>query len=51
MVIGSAISGTSVISKIKKRDGTVVEFVKEKITNAIYKAAHAVCRTDKKLFY
>ncbi len=30
------------ISKIRKRDGRIVEFVPEKITNAIFKAAQAV---------
>ena len=30
------------ISKIRKRDGRVVEFAPEKITNAIYKAAQAI---------
>ena len=37
----------SIISKIKKRDGLVVEFVPEKITDAIYKAAEAVGGSDK----
>jgi ribonucleoside-triphosphate reductase len=37
------------ISGIKKRDGTVVEFVKEKITNAILKAAESVGGKDRKL--
>ena len=37
----------SIISKIKKRDGRVVEFVPEKITDAIFKAAEAVGGSDK----
>jgi len=41
------------ISKIRKRDGRIVEFVPEKITNVIYKAAQSVAvkegkTTDKK---
>jgi ribonucleoside-triphosphate reductase len=41
------------ISKIRKRDGRIVEFAPEKITNAIYKAAQGVAikegkTTDKK---
>lgn len=35
-------------SKIKKRDGSVVGFEKEKISNAIFKAASAVGGQDKK---
>lgn len=35
------------ISKIKKRDGSVVDFDKEKITNAIFKAAQSVGGTDR----
>ena len=37
------------ICSIKKRDGRTVEFAKEKITNAIFKAAQAVGGTDKKM--
>ena len=37
------------IEKIKKGDGTVVDFDKEKITNAIFKAAEAVGGQDKNL--
>lgn len=36
------------ISKIRKRDGKIVDFDKEKITNAIFKAAAAVGGTDRK---
>ena len=36
------------ITQIRKRNGNVVPFEKEKITNAIFKAAHAVGGTDKK---
>ncbi len=42
-------SSSKVIPMIKKRDGTIVEFVKEKITNAIFKAAHAVGGSNKDL--
>ncbi len=35
------------ISKIRKRDGSVVEFDKEKITNAIFKAAQSVGGSDR----
>ncbi|MFH0884189.1 MAG: adenosylcobalamin-dependent ribonucleoside-diphosphate reductase [Candidatus Micrarchaeota archaeon] len=35
------------ISKIRKRDGSVVDFSKEKITNAIFKAAQSVGGTDR----
>jgi len=35
------------IQKIRKRDGSVVEFSKEKITNAIFKAAQSVGGTDR----
>ncbi len=38
----------SVISKVIKRDGSVVEFDQEKITNAIFKAADAVGGNDRK---
>ncbi len=31
-----------IIKKIRKRDGRIAEFAKEKVTNAIYKAAEAV---------
>ena len=34
------------ITKIVKRDGRAVEFDKEKITQAIYKAAHAIGGND-----
>lgn len=37
------------ILRIRKRDGRVVEFVPEKITNAIFKAAEAVGGHDKKI--
>ncbi len=37
------------ISKIKKRDGRVVDFNKSKITDAIFKAARAVGGRDKEL--
>ncbi len=37
------------ISKIKKRDGRIVDFDKEKITNAIFKAAQAVGGKDREL--
>ncbi len=37
------------ISKIIKRDGRIVDFDKEKITNAIFKAAKAVGGRDKEL--
>lgn len=36
------------ITKIRKRDGRIVEFVPEKITNAIFKAAQAVGGHDRK---
>ncbi len=36
------------ISKIKKRDGRIVEFDQEKITNAIFKAAQAAGGKDRK---
>src|SRR4030067_187817 len=35
------------ITKIVKRDGTIVPFVQEKITNAIFKAFQAINGTDK----
>ncbi|MEW6748919.1 MAG: adenosylcobalamin-dependent ribonucleoside-diphosphate reductase [Candidatus Micrarchaeota archaeon] len=35
------------IKKIRKRDGSIVDFDKEKITNAIFKAAESVGGTDK----
>ena len=38
----------SKIVKIEKRDGRVVPFEKEKITNAIFKAAESVGGSDKK---
>lgn len=37
----------SVIKKIKKRDGRIVDFDQEKITNAIFKAAQAVGGKDR----
>lgn len=37
------------ILRIRKRDGRIVEFVPEKITNAIFKAAQAVGGHDKKI--
>jgi len=37
------------IKKIRKRDGRIVPFEKEKITNAIFKAAQAVGGHDRKL--
>jgi len=37
------------ITKVKKRDGKVVDFDQEKITNAIWAAAQAVGGTDKEL--
>ncbi len=36
----------SIITKIKKRDGRVVEFVPERVTKAIYKAAKSIGGTD-----
>ncbi len=41
------IEGTSVIKKIRKRDGRVVNFDKEKIVNAIFKAAQSIGGKDK----
>jgi ribonucleoside-triphosphate reductase len=38
-----------VLSQIRKRDGKIVLFNKEKITNAIFKAASSVGGTDKEL--
>ncbi|MDH7512916.1 MAG: ribonucleoside triphosphate reductase [Clostridiales bacterium] len=35
------------VSRIKKRDGTVVDFVQDKITNAVYKAMEANGITDR----
>ena len=37
------------ISKIRKRDGNIVDFDQNKITNAIFKAAQAAGGKDKKL--
>ncbi|MBI2085219.1 MAG: adenosylcobalamin-dependent ribonucleoside-diphosphate reductase [Candidatus Aenigmarchaeota archaeon] len=37
------------IGQMVKRDGSVVNFDKEKITNAIFKAAHSVGGNDKKI--
>ena len=39
----------SVISRVRKRDGRIVLFDQERITNAIFKAAQAVGGTDKEL--
>ncbi|MBI4162683.1 MAG: adenosylcobalamin-dependent ribonucleoside-diphosphate reductase [Candidatus Aenigmarchaeota archaeon] len=39
----------SMILEVKKRDGSVVKFERDKITGAIFKAACAVGGTDKKL--
>ncbi|MEM0473653.1 MAG: adenosylcobalamin-dependent ribonucleoside-diphosphate reductase, partial [Candidatus Aenigmatarchaeota archaeon] len=39
------------ISKVKKRDGRIVDFDKEKISNAIWKAVKAVGGKDKKNVY
>lgn len=36
-----------VVSRIKKRDGEVVDFIQEKITNAVYKAMESHGNTDK----
>ena len=36
------------ILKVRKRDGRIVEFAPEKITNAIYKAASAVAHSEGK---
>ena len=35
------------VRKIRKRDGRIVPFEQEKITNAIFKAAQAVGGTDR----
>ena len=40
---------SKVITKIRKRDGRIVDFDQEKITNAIFKAAVAVGGKDRKL--
>ena len=37
------------VKKIKKRDGRIVKFDQEKVTNAIYKAAEAVGGSDREL--
>ena len=37
------------IKKVRKRDGTIVDFDQERITNAIFKAAQAVGGKDRKL--
>jgi len=37
------------VEKIRKRDGRIVPFEQEKITNAIFKAAQAVGGTDREL--
>ncbi len=42
-------AGTRPPSQIRKRDGTVVPFEREKIANAIYKAAQAVDGEDRSL--
>ena len=36
----------SSLKRVKKRDGRVVEFVQEKLMNAVYKAAEAVGGRD-----
>jgi ribonucleoside-triphosphate reductase len=38
---------TRAVSRIKKRDGTVVDFVQDKITNAVYKAMETNGITDR----
>ncbi len=38
------------IFKIRKRDGRIVEFAPEKITNAIFKAAQGVAVKDVEAF-
>ncbi|MBU1704271.1 MAG: hypothetical protein KJ922_02820, partial [Nanoarchaeota archaeon] len=35
------------ITQIRKRDGRIVEYVPEKITNAIFKAAQSVGGSDR----
>ena len=42
------IMGNDLISKIKKRDGRIVDFDSEKITNAIFKAAQRMGGHDRK---
>jgi len=37
------------VERIRKRDGRIVPFEQEKITNAIFKAAQAVGGTDREL--
>lgn len=39
----------SIISRVRKRDGRIVLFDQERITNAVFKAAQAVGGTDKEL--
>jgi len=39
----------SLIKKIRKRDGRVVDFDQEKVTEAVWKAAHSVGGKDRKL--
>ncbi|MEA2036932.1 MAG: ribonucleoside triphosphate reductase [Nanoarchaeota archaeon] len=41
----------SIIKRIKKRDGRVVEFVPERISTAIYKAAQSIGGTDKSVAF
>ena len=38
----------AILTQIKKRDGSIVPFTPERITNAIYRAAVAVGGRDKK---
>jgi len=42
-------SGVHRITQVRKRDGRVVEFAQEKVTNAILKAAEAVGGSDKEV--
>jgi len=46
---GAVPASKSTISKIRKRDGRIVEFDQEKITRAIYKAAESVGGHDREL--
>ena len=47
--IENEVNPSKIIFMVKKREGMVVEFVKEKITNAIFKAAQAVGGSNKEL--
>ena len=47
--IENKVNPSKIIFMVKKREGMVVEFVKEKITNAIFKAAQAVGGSNKEL--